>query len=56
MEDYHNQEIQEEFPETHQSKMIICLDIPDDYDYMQPELIGILKDKIEFLFNQGLIH
>lgn len=24
---------------------VICLDIPDDYDYMQPELVKLLKDK-----------
>ena len=22
---------------------VICLDIPDDYDYMQPELIRLLE-------------
>ena len=26
-------------------KRIICLDIPDDYDYMQPELVKLLEKK-----------
>jgi predicted protein tyrosine phosphatase len=26
-------------------KRVICLDIPDDYDYMQPELIRLLEAK-----------
>ena len=27
------------------SKKIICLDIPDEYDYMQPELVTLLEAK-----------
>jgi predicted protein tyrosine phosphatase len=26
-------------------KQIICLDIPDDYNFMQPELIRLLETK-----------
>lgn len=26
---------------------VICLDIPDDYDYMQPELVALLEAKID---------
>lgn len=25
---------------------VICLDIPDDYDYMQPELVELLRRKV----------
>lgn len=25
---------------------VICLDIPDDYDYMQPELVRLLEAKV----------
>jgi predicted protein tyrosine phosphatase len=25
---------------------VICLDIPDDYEYMQPELIALLKSRV----------
>ena len=24
---------------------VVCLDIPDDYEYMQPELVKLLRDK-----------
>lgn len=27
-------------------KRVICLDIPDDYAYMQPELIRLLESKV----------
>lgn len=27
-------------------KRIVCLDIPDDYDYMQPELVRLLEKKV----------
>jgi predicted protein tyrosine phosphatase len=29
---------------------VICLDIPDDYEYMQPELIKILTFKLGTFF------
>ncbi|MGH6612780.1 hypothetical protein [Sphingomonas sp.] len=29
---------------------IICLDIPDDYDFMQPELVRLLKVKMARYF------
>jgi len=27
-------------------KRVICLDIPDDYDYMDPVLVELLKRKV----------
>ncbi|WP_395504521.1 low molecular weight protein tyrosine phosphatase family protein [Ectopseudomonas hydrolytica] len=30
-------------------KRVICLDIPDDYAYMQPELIELLQRKVAWL-------
>ncbi len=27
-------------------KRVICLDIPDDYDYMDPALVELLKRKV----------
>lgn len=27
-------------------KRVICLDIPDNYEYMQPELVSILHAKV----------
>ncbi|WP_343350478.1 low molecular weight protein tyrosine phosphatase family protein [Pseudomonas sediminis] len=30
-------------------KRVICLDIPDDYGYMQPELVSLLQRKVPAL-------
>jgi predicted protein tyrosine phosphatase len=55
MEKHHRNFIRQKFPEVYKSKKIVCLYIPDDYDFMQPELIGILKDKIEDAYSRKLI-
>lgn len=55
MEKYHRNHIRKHFPEIYQNKKIVCLYIPDDYDYMQPELIEILKIKIEDVYRRNLI-
>jgi predicted protein tyrosine phosphatase len=54
MEKHHRNTIRSKFPLYYEKKRIVCLYIPDEYDYMQPELIGILKDKVEVLFKKGL--
>ena len=28
------------------AKRVICLDIPDDYEFMQPELVRLLEIKV----------
>lgn len=28
------------------SKRVICLDIPDDYDFMEPALVALLNDRV----------
>lgn len=38
--------IQERFSELLYSKRVIVLDIPDDYDFMDEELIYILKTTV----------
>ncbi|ERH53868.1 low molecular weight protein tyrosine phosphatase family protein [Pseudomonas sp. OA3] len=30
-------------------KRVVCLDIPDDYSYMQPELVSLLQRKVPAL-------
>jgi predicted protein tyrosine phosphatase len=34
------------FPEALQGKRVICLHIPDEYDFMQPELVDELQAKL----------
>ena len=46
MEDEHRREIARRFPKLYMQKRILSLGIPDVYHYNQPELINILKSKI----------
>ncbi|MBE5317553.1 protein tyrosine phosphatase [Pedobacter sp. MR2016-19] len=46
MEKKHKQRIFERFPEEMYEKEIITLDIPDDYQYMDEELIEELNAKV----------
>ncbi len=55
MEKHHRNTIRKLFPEIYKSKKIVCLYIPDEYDYMQPELIQVIKYKFEDVYNRGLI-
>jgi len=50
MEDEQRTEIAKRFPKQYMKKQILSLDIPDIYHYNQPELIEILKSKINKLF------
>ena len=55
MEKYHRQFIRDKFPEYNDKKKIVCLYIPDNFNYMQPELIDILKSKVEDVYERGLL-
>lgn len=55
MEKHHRNFIRKHYPEIYKKKKIVCLYIPDDYDFMQPLLISILKDKVEDIYNRKLI-
>lgn len=55
MEKHHRNFIRQKFPEIYKNKKIVCLYIPDDYDYMQIELIDILKNKVEDVYRRRLI-
>lgn len=47
MEKKHKQRMRENFPIETEGKKIIILDIPDEYKYMDEELIEELKSKID---------
>ena len=49
MEDFHREELAERFPKQYMKKRILSLGIPDTYYYNQPELINILKSKVNEL-------
>ena len=46
MEKKHSRRIKEKFGELLTNKKVICLDIPDDYKFMDDELIEILKSRV----------
>jgi predicted protein tyrosine phosphatase len=41
----HKRSLSAKFRQYLNGKQVICLDIPDDYNYMQPELIQLLETK-----------
>lgn len=45
MEKAHRRRLGERFRAHLNGKKVVCLDIPDNYSYMQPELVAILEAK-----------
>ena len=45
MEKKQRTKLSQKFRKYLNGKKIICLDIPDDYDYLQPELVNLLEAK-----------
>ena len=46
MEKRHRNIIHSRFKEIYQRKRIICLYIPDEFEFMDPELIQLLEEKV----------
>ena len=46
MEKAHVSQLRRKFPEAMQEKRVVCLHIPDEYEFMQPELIDELRAKV----------
>jgi len=46
MEDEQRTEISRRFPKLYLQKKILSLNVPDIYHYNQPELISVLKDRM----------
>ena len=49
MEKSHRNRVSKKFRGHLRGKRMICLDIPDEYDRMQPELIRLLETKVNRL-------
>jgi predicted protein tyrosine phosphatase len=47
MEPVHRRRLKSMFPQQLRDKRIVVLDIPDKYDFMDPELVEVLKRKVE---------
>jgi predicted protein tyrosine phosphatase len=46
MEKKHTRRLQQKFSNKLSSKRLICLDIPDDYTFMDEDLIELLKSRV----------
>ena len=46
MEKKHLRRLREKFPDELTDKRVVCLSIPDDYQFMQPELITLLQSLV----------
>jgi predicted protein tyrosine phosphatase len=46
MEKAHRNKLTSKFKSAFKTKRLVVLDIPDDYEYMDPELVQILKAKV----------
>ncbi|MGT2514979.1 hypothetical protein ACVOMT_12830 [Sphingomonas panni] len=46
MERTHRNKVQRHFRRSLKGKRIVCLDIPDDYGFMQPELVALLRARM----------
>lgn len=53
MEKSHKKHIQKKFPETYAQKWVLCLDIPDEYERMQPTLVSLIQSRVEHLSHNG---
>ncbi len=49
MEESHRAEIAKRFPKQYMQKRVLSLDIPDVFQFDQPELVSILESKISEL-------
>lgn len=53
MEKVHRRRLTQRFQPSLRDKRIICLDIPDNYSYMQPELVELLERKVSGIIENG---
>jgi predicted protein tyrosine phosphatase len=54
MEEMHIEWLSEFYPITYANKKIFCLDIPDIYNFMEPELVIQVKQKFETLYQEEI--
>ncbi|GAA6617678.1 phosphotyrosine protein phosphatase [Scytonema sp. NUACC26] len=46
MEKSHSRKLSNKFQPWLKNKRVICLDIPDEYEYIDPALVELLKKKV----------
>tara|TARA_R110002110_G_scaffold415856_1_gene658387 strand:- start:28863 stop:29030 length:168 start_codon:yes stop_codon:yes gene_type:complete len=50
MEQHHRSKIKKKFKAIIKSKKIISLGIPDEYEYMDPKLVDLIKMRVSIFF------
>ena len=53
MEHAHKQRLREQFPEVVRELHIDVLDIPDDFEFMNPELVALIRERVEPLLEES---
>lgn len=53
MEQEHKRRVRQEFPAIAGHLRIEVLDIPDDYEFMDPELVTLIRERVEPLIESG---
>src|SRR6218665_537905 len=46
MEKAHARKLKQRYSDVLKGRRELCLDIPDDYEFMQPELVSLLERKV----------
>jgi predicted protein tyrosine phosphatase len=46
MEPAHRRKLSREHARWLKNKRVVCLDVPDEFTYMQPELVALLKRRV----------
>ncbi len=47
MENEHKRRLEDQFPDVVDDLDVRVLDIPDDYSFMAPELVSLVRDRVE---------
>jgi len=53
MEKVHRNRLNKKFSACLRGKRIVCLDIPDEFEFMDPTLVKLLEAKVGGFFRQG---
>jgi predicted protein tyrosine phosphatase len=53
MEKAHRRKLAAKFQHFLKDKKVVCLDIPDNYEYMDPELVDILERRVRPFLDGG---
>lgn len=55
MEAMHRRKLKQMFPYLFPSLRIVCLHIPDDYGFMEPALVDVLREKFEHVYQTEIL-